>query len=41
MDDMFRFLMEPTAQVVKEAAQDSVAQFDNWSDAFGLNQMQA
>ena len=36
INDMFSFLMEPTKQVVKEATTEQVAQFDNWSEAFGL-----
>ena len=29
--------MEPTAQVVQEAAQNTVGQLDNWNEAFGLS----
>ena len=37
MNELFRLLIGPTAQAVKETATDTVtAQFDNWSEAFGV-----
>ena len=37
MNDLFGFLMEPTAELVKETAKESISQFDNWNEAFGLS----